>query len=71
MFMLCCRFEQLDTVEKQCGGEGVSQSPLKDKAFAAFPGRNPPFELRRKMGFASDKSLWRRLQEALRCCAQV
>jgi hypothetical protein len=57
---------------EQCsGGEGVSQSPLKDKAFSSFLDQNPPFELRRKMGFASDKSLWRRLQEALPCCAQV
>jgi hypothetical protein len=27
------------------GGEGVSQSPLKDKAFSTFLDQNPPFEL--------------------------
>lgn len=29
------------------GGEGVSQPPLKDKAFSTFLDRNPPFGLRR------------------------
>ncbi len=33
------------------GGESVSQSPLKDRAFSTFQDQNPPFELRRKMGF--------------------
>jgi hypothetical protein len=33
LFMLCCRFEQLDTVERQCGGESVSQRPLIYKLF--------------------------------------
>ena len=33
------------------GGEGVSQSPLKDKTFSSFLGENPPFELRRNMEF--------------------
>src|SRR5882672_2500094 len=28
------------------GGEGVSQSPLKVKAFSIFRDQNPPFELR-------------------------
>jgi hypothetical protein len=28
------------------GGEGVSQSPLKGKAFSTFRDQNPPFELR-------------------------
>jgi hypothetical protein len=32
------------------GGEGVSQLPLKDKAFLTFSGQNPPFELRPKTG---------------------
>ena len=37
---------------EQCsGGEGVSQSPLKDKTFSSFLGENPPFELRRNMEF--------------------
>ena len=36
---------------EQCsGGEGVSQSPLKDKAFLIFLGQDPPFELRPKTG---------------------
>jgi hypothetical protein len=30
------------------GGEGVSQPPLKDKAFLTFFGQNPPFELPEK-----------------------
>jgi Dehydrogenase E1 component len=29
-------------MEKQCGGESVSQSPLKDKAFSSFLDQNPP-----------------------------
>jgi hypothetical protein len=33
------------------GGEGVSQSPLKGKAFSTFLGQKPPFELRRKLAF--------------------
>jgi hypothetical protein len=33
------------------GGESVSQSPLKRKAFLTFLGQNPPFELRRKLAF--------------------
>jgi hypothetical protein len=33
------------TPRRQCGGESVSQLPLKDKAFLTFLGRNPPFEL--------------------------
>jgi hypothetical protein len=40
------------------GGESVSQSPLKDKAFSTFLDQNPPFELLAKMGFAPDKSLF-------------
>jgi hypothetical protein len=59
MLMLCCRFEQLDTVERQCGGESVSQSQLKDKAFLTFQDQNPPFELPEKGHFAFDKSLSR------------
>ena len=38
------------------GGEGVSQSPLKDKAFSTFLDRNPPFELTKKGDFAFDKA---------------
>jgi hypothetical protein len=34
------------------GGESVSQPPLKDKAFLAFPDQNPPFELRPENGFS-------------------
>jgi hypothetical protein len=36
------------------GGEGVSQSPLKDQAFSTFLDQNPPFELRRKLAFRSN-----------------
>jgi hypothetical protein len=46
----CGRFEQSDTGES-CGVEGVSQLPLKDKAFSSFLGESPPFELRRNKGF--------------------
>lgn len=44
--LFCFRFEQPDKVDKRCGGESVSQSPLKDKAFLTFLDRSPPFELR-------------------------
>jgi hypothetical protein len=37
---------------RQAGGESVSQSPLKDKAFSSFLDQNPPFALRLKMSFA-------------------
>ena len=36
----------------KAGGESVSQSPLKDKAFSSFLDQNPPFALRLKMSFA-------------------
>ena len=36
--------------EQRSGGEGVSQSPLKDKAFLTFRDQNPPFELPPKAG---------------------
>jgi hypothetical protein len=50
---LCCkhfgtRWERLGSL---AGGEGVSQSPLKGKAFSTFLGQKPPFELRRKLAF--------------------
>jgi hypothetical protein len=42
------------------GGEGVSQSLLKDKAFSTFLDQNPPIELRPEKGdFAFDKGLSR------------
>jgi hypothetical protein len=34
------------------GGEGVSQSPLKDQAFSTFLDQNPPFELRPENGIS-------------------
>ena len=42
------------------GGEGVSQPPLKDKAFSTFLDQNPPFELRPgpKWDFTAGKSLF-------------
>jgi hypothetical protein len=36
--------------EQFSGGESVSQSLLKDRAFSTFLDQNPPFELRPKMG---------------------
>jgi hypothetical protein len=39
-------------MEKQCGGESVSQSLLKDKAFSTFLDQNPPFELRPENGIS-------------------
>src|SRR5215472_12072108 len=37
---------------KHCsGGESVSQSPLKDKAFSISPKQNLPIELRPKLAF--------------------
>jgi hypothetical protein len=38
------------TGEQRGGGEGVGQSPLKDKAFSTFSSQKPPFELRPKTG---------------------
>jgi hypothetical protein len=38
------------------GGEGVSQSPLKDQAFSTFLDQNPPFELPPKWNSAFDKT---------------
>src|SRR5690242_8825897 len=64
MFVLCCRFEQLDTAEKQCGGESVSQSLLKDKAYLSVLGQNLPIELLPKSGVSpptrrrDTKRLW-------------
>jgi hypothetical protein len=35
--LFCCRFETMGYKEEQCGGgESVSQSQLKDKAFSIF-----------------------------------
>jgi hypothetical protein len=44
------------TGEQRGGGEGVSQSPLKDKAFLTFFDQNPPFEPRQKWDFAFAKA---------------
>ena len=40
------------------GGEGVSQLPLKDKAFLTFLGQNLPFELRPKTGVSPPIFSW-------------
>lgn len=42
------------------GGESVSQSSLKDKAFLTFVDQNPPLEItvRSEMAFAAGKSLF-------------
>jgi hypothetical protein len=39
--------------EHRFGGEGVSQSPLKDQAFSTFLDQNPPFELPAENGISS------------------
>jgi hypothetical protein len=39
------RSSQLRVQNRANGGEGVSQSLLKDKAFSTFLDQNPPFEL--------------------------
>jgi len=53
--------QRLDRAGRKAdGGESVSQSPLKDKAFSTFLDQNPPFELLAEMGFAPDKSLFSR-----------
>jgi len=56
---------------EQCGGgESVSQSPLKDKAFSTFLDKNPPFELPpEKWNFAFDKSLCRPMDRHRQQCA--
>jgi hypothetical protein len=41
------------TPRRQCGGESVSQLPLKNKAFLTFLGQNPPLELRPKTGVST------------------
>jgi hypothetical protein len=38
------------------GGESVSQSPLKDKAFSTFLDQNPPLELRPENGISPSKA---------------
>jgi len=40
----------------KAGGESVSQSPLKDKAFSTFLDQNPPFELPENGDFAFEKA---------------
>jgi hypothetical protein len=41
------------------GGEGVSQPPLKDKAFSAFRNQTHHLSYGRKMGLAAGKNLLR------------
>ena len=53
------------------GGEGVSQSPLKDKAFSTFLDQNPPFELPEKGDFAFDRSLSRPMVSHRQPCHQA
>lgn len=44
---------------EQCnGGESVSQSTLRDKAFSTFIDQNPPFELRPEIGSRRGISLF-------------
>jgi hypothetical protein len=58
-------------MEKEFGGESVSQSPLKDKAFSTFLDQNPPFELPEKGDFAFDKSLSRPMSVNRQQCHQA
>jgi hypothetical protein len=46
-------------LRKAAGGESVSQSPLKDKAFLTFLDQNPPFELPPENGISPYKNLSR------------
>jgi hypothetical protein len=45
--------------EQCCGGEEVSQLPLKNKAFSIFLQQNPPFELRPEMAFSPERTCQR------------
>jgi len=57
---------------EQCsGGESVSQSPLKDKAFSTFLDQNPPFELPPKWNSAFDKNLSRSMARHRQHCHQA
>ena len=54
------------------GGEGVSQSPLKDQAFSTFLDQNPPFELPPENGISpSIKSLSRPMDRHRQQCHQA
>jgi hypothetical protein len=54
------------------GGESVSQSPLKGKAFSTFLDQNPPFELPPENGiFDFDKSLPRPMDRHRQQCHQA
>jgi hypothetical protein len=44
-------FRTTSALSESDGGEGVSQSPLKDQTFSVFLDQNPLFELPRKMDF--------------------
>jgi hypothetical protein len=44
-------FYFINGLAEVAGGESVSQSPLKDKAFSVLPDRKPPVELRSENGF--------------------
>jgi hypothetical protein len=58
------------TGEQRCGGESVSQSPLKDQAFSTFLDQNPPFELRPKWNSTFDKNLCRSMGRHRQHCHQ-
>src|SRR5216683_5392702 len=45
-------------LQSRYGGESVSQSPLKDRAFLNFLGQNLPFELRPKTGVSPPIFSW-------------
>jgi hypothetical protein len=58
------------TGEQRCGGESVSQSPLKDQAFSTFLDQNSPFELRPKWNSTFDKNLCRSMGRHRQHCHQ-
>jgi hypothetical protein len=61
--------EKLHYISITYGGESVSQSLLKDKAFSTFLDQNPPFELPpEKWDFAFDKSLSRPMARRRQQC---
>jgi hypothetical protein len=56
----------LDNGER--GGEGVSQSPLKGRAFSIFLDQNPPFELRRQQKQHVNNNLYHIHIRHFACC---
>ena len=65
----CHRVHSENFVVGKDGGEGGSQSLLKDKAFSTFLDQNPPFELQPENGISpSTKSLSRPMARRRQQC---